>query len=164
MCDSAGKDEDCDNSTFGQRDIDNDGFFDAACCNGANCGDDCDDTDAQRHPTASEVCNEVDDNCDGAIDDGVLITGYRDSDRDGYGAPDAGGTQVCDYELGQGYSAYANDCEDSNTAITLGSIICVGGQMPHAVRICQSDGGWLLASCAPSTLCYVQPNGTGICR
>jgi hypothetical protein len=35
------------------------------------CGDDCDDTRASVHPGAREVCNAVDDDCNGLVDDGV---------------------------------------------------------------------------------------------
>jgi len=44
-------------------DDDSDGFLDADCG-----GDDCDDDHAAVQPGAAEQCNDVDDNCDGAID------------------------------------------------------------------------------------------------
>jgi hypothetical protein len=47
------------------RDRDADGAGDDQCG-----GDDCDDQDPFSHPGAQEICNEVDDDCDGAIDDG----------------------------------------------------------------------------------------------
>jgi len=46
---------------------------------------DCDDTKASVHPGATEVCNGIDDNCDGLIDDGVQSIYYQDLDVDGYG-------------------------------------------------------------------------------
>lgn len=36
--------------------------------------DDCVDTDKNRHPGADEVCNFVDDDCDGRIDEGARVT------------------------------------------------------------------------------------------
>ncbi|MCC7538535.1 MAG: hypothetical protein IT379_20090, partial [Deltaproteobacteria bacterium] len=45
------------------------------------CGTDCDDTSAAIHPGATEVCNGVDDDCDGMIDD-VSRTCERDMDGD----------------------------------------------------------------------------------
>ena len=49
-------------------DLDGDGFVSAACCNGAVCGDDCDDLSRDVHPEATEVCNVVDDDCDSIVD------------------------------------------------------------------------------------------------
>ena len=69
VCDAEGVDEDCDPTTFGDRDDDADGFVDAACCNGATCGDDCDDDDINVNPGAAETCNGADDDCSGAADD-----------------------------------------------------------------------------------------------
>ena len=49
---------------------------------------DCNDSDASIHPGAVEVCNDVDDNCDGAIDEGVRAVFHRDADGDSFGSPD----------------------------------------------------------------------------
>lgn len=52
-------------------DADGDGFLDAGCCAPfAGCGDDCDDSNPDVSPIAPELCNGIDDNCDGVIDDG----------------------------------------------------------------------------------------------
>jgi hypothetical protein len=48
------------------RDDDGDGYSP----DGAGCGPiDCDDDDADRHPRAAETCNNVDDDCDGRVDE-----------------------------------------------------------------------------------------------
>ena len=76
VCDDAARDEDCDPTTYGERDDDGDGAVDALCCNlvdGARrCGDDCDDTDPARKPGAPEVCDGVDQSCDGRVDEPEL--------------------------------------------------------------------------------------------
>ena len=48
-------------------------------------GGDCDDSRSGISPGSGEVCNGIDDNCNGAVDDGVLTAFYRDADGDGWG-------------------------------------------------------------------------------
>lgn len=62
---------------------------------GVPAGEDCDDSDPDIHPGATEVCDEVDNDCDDLVDDADpdvdLSTGgtwYTDMDRDGYGVDD----------------------------------------------------------------------------
>lgn len=72
VCDAAGHDEDCNPDTVAgddDGDLDGDGYISAACCNGDTCGDDCDDSARDIYPGAREVCNAVDDDCDGRIDE-----------------------------------------------------------------------------------------------
>ncbi len=61
-----------------------------------------------------EDCNGRDDDCDGAIDDGVLVTYYRDADGDGFGAS-ATTLQACAQPVG--YVGASTDCNDGNPAI-----------------------------------------------
>lgn len=91
VCDAMHHDEDCDATTFGLRDSDGDTYPDATCCNvqGSEsfCGTDCDDGHPDVHPTQAEVCNGIDDNCDGVADEGLAIVGFfPDCDGDDYGA------------------------------------------------------------------------------
>lgn len=114
-CDVEGRDEDCDPTTFGERDLDSDGFVDARCCNGASCGDDCDDSRRGVYPTAAEVCDHIDGDCDGVIDEDVGVPGFVDADSDGHG--DAERPVVgC---LGDvGFVETAGDCDDSSPQVS----------------------------------------------
>jgi len=71
-------DYNCDQST-GYADLDNDGV--AAC-------EDCNDDDSTINSAATEVCNTVDDDCDGLVDEAGADGGsswYLDADGAGYG-------------------------------------------------------------------------------
>ena len=52
---------------------------------------DCNESDASINPDAVEMCDAIDNDCDGLIDeadpDAQLSTRYLDSDGDGYGDP-----------------------------------------------------------------------------
>lgn len=77
---------------------------------------DCDDNDGAVNPAALEVCNTLDDDCDGTIDIGALdaSTWYADVDLDTFG--DAANSVVqCDAPAG---SVLDNtDCNDADLAI-----------------------------------------------
>lgn len=118
VADGAGLDEDCNPATFGERDMDRDGFLDAAAFNvdergRRTQGDDCDDRRATVNPSSPEVCNGVDDNCSGTIDEGVQMTLYRDEDLDGYGSPHAE-YQGCPQGLRNGVVSNSLDCDDAD--------------------------------------------------
>ena len=78
---------------------------------------DCDDAAAAVNPAATEVCNEIDDNCDGAIDEAVTTTYYADSDGDGYGGTTT--TSAC--SAPSGYVATSTDCDDGDSSIHPGA-------------------------------------------
>jgi hypothetical protein len=127
VCDALGHDEDCDTTTLGDRDDDADGYVDALCCNvtlaGMRlCGDDCNDRAASSSPVGTEVCDGMDNDCDGMVDDGALETFYRDVDGDGFGGRTADATDPLPHALAScflpaGYSFTATDCADRDSAI-----------------------------------------------
>ena len=78
----------------------------------ANAGD-CDDNNAQAYPFAQELCDEVDNNCNGEVDEDVGGIYFRDNDGDGYGA--GAGVFLCVIE--DGYTDNDQDCDDTQPSI-----------------------------------------------
>ncbi len=76
---------------------------------------DCDDTDRSRNPATSELCDGIDNDCDGATDEGGSRLFYRDVDGDGYGDPDTV-VSLDSCEAPAGYVAVGNDCDDTDAA------------------------------------------------
>lgn len=101
VCDAAGHDEDCDPTTFGDVDEDGDGAISAACCDASSgrpiCGTDCDDDAAGVRPGLPEVCNAIDDDCDGLVDDVMagVVACVSGSSRPCVTACGVAGTQAC---------------------------------------------------------------------
>ncbi len=72
---------------------------------------DCDDNDPFSYPTAVEICDGADNNCDGQTDEGLTNTYYADNDSDGFGDPNIT-TNACN--LPGGYVTDNTDCNDND--------------------------------------------------
>lgn len=127
LCD--GVDNDCDgaidlgatDARAWYADVDGDRFGDpgtaVVACDApddtVDVGGDCDDTTTLVSPVATELCDTVDNNCNGLIDEaftGALGTWYPDSDGDGYGDPGLA-LEACGAP--DGTIARGGDCNDA---------------------------------------------------
>jgi hypothetical protein len=115
-------------------DADHDGF--------PACTQDCNDSNPAIRPGASELCNTIDDDCDGAADEGTA------SDDDGDGFTECGGdcndanvgvfpgaTEICNFQDddcdgavddgldgdGDGFTTCGGDCNDANPSVRPGA-------------------------------------------
>ena len=81
--------------------------------------DDCDDEDADISPDATEVCDHVDNNCDGDIDEDIQVPWYADADADGYGAMVEISSPIfdCVDTPPEDYVSNAEDCNDVDATI-----------------------------------------------
>ena len=161
VCD--GKDNDCngtaDDDAVDQAifypDTDDDGYGDPAgptvgpTCEVAGLwvtnGDDCDDSNAEVSPDADEVCDTVDNDCNGAVDEGLTSTYYVDADGDGHGDPEMPSPQCAD--PGSGFTLSSDDCDDTDPAINPSATEGVGDDID--------------ADCDGSELCFADADDDG---
>ena len=89
---------------------------------------DCDDENIEHYPNAVEYCDEVDNNCDGVVDENTAIdtnTYYQDLDNDGYGLL-AIYFESCNEP--SGYASLSGDCDDGDA-----------NQRPEGIEICNGE-------------------------
>ena len=134
-----GMDDDCDGESdeagaTGEEswyaDVDGDGFGDAldelvscAAPDGyLEDATDCDDGDEEINPAALELCDEVDNDCNGEVDEDSAVDAvewYEDLDGDGYGNVDST-AWACRQPFG--YAAINTDCDDLGETVNPGSL------------------------------------------
>ncbi len=138
-------------------DVDGDGFGDQATARDAcdlegttTVGGDCQDDVAAVNPDATEICDGIDNDCDGNIDDGGGVVFYVDADGDGLGdltqpveSCDAGGNLV----------ANAGDCDDTDAAVGEASAWYNDSDGDGF-----GDGAWVV-ECAPPLASWVDQDG-----
>ncbi|MEE2752160.1 MAG: MopE-related protein [Myxococcota bacterium] len=116
---------------------------------------DCDDTNAGVHPSATETCDGLDNNCDGTVDEDSAAdaaTWYADSDADSYGDASSS-TTACAQP--SGYAGNDTDCDDTSPAVN-----------PGATEVCDGidndcDGATDENDAADATLWYLDYDSDG---
>ena len=105
------------------RDRDGDGFGNGAvtqlACTAPNgfvaIAGDCNDSNPNINPSSNELCDNVDNNCNNSIDEGLSLTQYyEDNDGDGFGNSTIF-TSSCDQPAG--FVTQNGDCNDQNPNI-----------------------------------------------
>ena len=74
---------------------------------------DCNDGNPDIHPAAAETCDDIDNDCDGSTDEGVMTAWYTDLDYDGYGS----GSPIYACENPGSLVSEDGDCNDGNSDI-----------------------------------------------
>lgn len=144
----------CAGTTY-YRDNDGDGVGSAASGTVKHCttppqysavDGDCDDFDNRRTPGKSESCNNLDDDCDGQVDEGLgTVTTWPDADGDGYGDTLGAPSSGCG---GGGRAQNDDDCNDADNKVHPGaSETCnqkdddCDGQVDEGARV-RCGTGW----------------------
>ncbi len=159
--------EDCGCSDEGvvvHPDLDGDGFGDpagATTCpdsegSWVNDASDCDDQDAAVHPGAQELCNGLDDDCDGSTDGDDAADPspwYLDADGDGWGDADTW-LSACDAPSGYVSAEQTGDCDDDEASANPDESEVCGDGLDNdcdggpgdcrATGELELDGAWLL--------------------
>ncbi len=132
-CDGVADESDAIDTTAFYIDGDGDGYGDAttstsACTAPPGFADndlDCDDAEALVNPSTPELCDGIDNDCNGDIDsDAVAVNWYADVDDDGYGDP---ADSVSDCAPQAGRVLVADDCLDTHAGVN-----------PAAVEVCDT--------------------------
>ncbi len=107
------------------------GGIDEGCIAVDNDGDgfvstvDCNDNDAAINPGAAEYCNNIDDDCNGLVDDNTGTMFYQDADGDGLGNLSA--TYYFCSLPANGWSSNYYDCNDADAAVAGPGTACDNG-------------------------------------
>lgn len=110
------EDEPTDLNCDGAQGSDDNDSDESPACN------DCNDEDSRQHPDADEVCDNIDNDCDGNTDEDILF--YVDEDGDGFGSTTSKAGSCDDGKLPPNVAYTSNDCDDDNALTYPGATTC----------------------------------------
>lgn len=114
---------------------------------------DCDDTNNLIGSMQVELCNELDDNCNGLIDEDLeVFVYYTDIDADGYGS---GAEQYSCVIPVAGVSGNNFDCNDSNADINPSMVELIGNDIDED---CDGNVGTLIIQISEANNFEISPN------
>ena len=121
---------------------------------------DCDDDQPGIHPGADEICDDLDNDCDGLIDgqDDSLVgapSWYMDNDGDGYGG-ESTDSRACDAPAGQ--VAAGADCDDGDSTSNPGAEEVCNGRDDDCDGLVDGQD----ASLTDGTTWYADSDGDGL--
>ncbi|MDH5490647.1 MAG: MopE-related protein [Myxococcales bacterium] len=196
-----GVDDDCDGLTdeevlsFYYPDCDGDGYGESGavargacatptappvgCVGGvggwSEASNDCDDAESAIHPWAPEICNTLDDDCDGSVDEGITFGYYPDCDGDTFGRP--GSMRVdcwrpstppaeCPDPLVASWSVNADDCDDGAGARHPGAPELCNGMDENCDGVIDGDPAAIFCDLpnVERETCEAGVCGVGLCR
>ncbi len=174
-----------ESTTRCMADADNDGYGDANPAAGVDAGTDCDDGDRAISPVVADVCNALDDDCDGTVDggtdadgDGIAVCDCDDTDananpdlsevcNNGRDDDCSGGDAACSLADAEATFTGAEIGDGAGSAVSVAGDMNADGYDDLVVGVFRNaDGGWdagaacVLWGSATLTSASV---GTGVC-
>ncbi len=120
---------------------------------------DCNDFAVTAYPNAEETCDEIDNDCDGVVDEETTMLFYLDADGDGYGNP-AQFVEACQPPTDD-YTPVSDDCDDFNALKNPMATLGCDGEDYNCDGLVDNDNdgdGFADATCGGSDCQDTDPN------
>ena len=131
----------------GGSDADGDGYTAVGCAG----GNDCDDLTPSVHPGAAEICDGIDNDCSGGVDDGAMMQcALGSAPRACTTTCSSPGLQACNATCRLsaciGTAELCNDCDDDSDGLIDDGLLCRRGTSMTCTTSCGTSGSRTCAS------------------